>query len=216
MKIKLNKEELKKCYNLLDVKEINISIAELLFSIYQVNEPFLNASNEEDYYRKLLNYWDIPQDDKENLALLDKWVKGTIKCLNPHYFDENPYFKAVKPHLFKNKKYELKYDCYEAYQPFALDDIQVDEAKDFMEKTPVGYFSQKMNFLSLRYNNDIWMSLTPNEINTMNKSIKEAKGNVLVFGLGLGYYPFMVSLKNSTQKITIIEKDEVIIDIFKK
>lgn len=58
------------------------------------------------------------------------------------------------------------------------------------------------------------MNISPNEINTMAPSIKEAKGNVLVLGLGLGYYAFMVSEKDDVEKVTIIENDENIINIF--
>ena len=46
--------------------------------------------------------------------------------------------------------------------------------------------------------------------------IDEATGDVLVCGLGLGYYPFMVSLKKDVKSITVIEKDPNIIKIFKE
>ena len=60
------------------------------------------------------------------------------------------------------------------------------------------------------------MSLNPNEIETMKPYIKKAKGNVLVLGLGMGYVPYMISLKDEVKSITIIEKDKEIIDLFKK
>ncbi len=50
----------------------------------------------------------------------------------------------------------------------------------------------------------------------MEESIEEAKGDVLVIGLGIGYYSFMVSLKNSVSSITIIEKDKNAINLFNK
>ena len=37
-----------------------------------------------------------------------------------------------------------------------------------------------------------------------------------MFGLGLGYYPFMVSLKSEVKDIYVIELDQNIIDIFKE
>ena len=60
------------------------------------------------------------------------------------------------------------------------------------------------------------MSLNPNEINTMEKDIKKATGKVLTFGLGLGYFQFMCSLKEDVKEITIIEKDPNIIALFKQ
>ena len=41
-----------------------------------------------------------------------------------------------------------------------------------------------------------------------------AKGNVLVLGLGMGYVPFMMALKPEVKSITIVEKDPEIIDLF--
>ena len=62
----------------------------------------------------------------------------------------------------------------------------------------------------------VWMSTDPNEIITMNPYIQKAHGDILVMGLGLGYYPFMTALKDDVKSITIIEKDPKVIDIFKK
>ena len=60
------------------------------------------------------------------------------------------------------------------------------------------------------------MSLIPHEINTMKNHIKDAFGNVLVLGLGLGYYVFHIARKKDVDKITIIEKDKRVIKIFKE
>ena len=48
----------------------------------------------------------------------------------------------------------------------------------------------------------------------MKKSISEATGNVLTYGLGLGYYAYMVSMKDNVESVTIVEKDKGIIDLF--
>ena len=58
------------------------------------------------------------------------------------------------------------------------------------------------------------MSLNPNEIETMKPYISKARGNVLVLGLGMGYVPFMLSLKNCVKSITIVERDQEIINLF--
>ena len=60
------------------------------------------------------------------------------------------------------------------------------------------------------------MNITPNEINTMQKSVDLVSGDVLVFGLGLGYFPFMIARKEEVKNITIIENDPDIIEIFSK
>ena len=216
MKINLTKEELEKTYRLLDTKEINMSIAELLFSTFEEKEFFKGAKSPEDFYHKLLEFWNVPSDDVEELKLLEKWVKPTISLLNHGFFAENSYFKTVRPQSVKQGNYQLCYIDFKAYQPFSLNDILVDENEYFLERSPLSYFSTDESYLALSYKGEVWMSITPNEINTMAPYINQANGEILVLGLGLGYYPFMVSQKDNVKKITIIEFDQNIIDIFNK
>lgn len=212
MKINLSKSELEKLYKLFDYKEINMSIAELLFSTFEEKNYFANSKDNNDYYKKFLSYFSIPKEEEN---IFEKWVKGSISQLNNQFLDNNPYYKTVLPKLFIDKKYQLKYLEFEPFQPFSLNDIEVDENDYFKEISPISYFTTKTKYLALLENGTVWMSITPNEINTMEKDIKEAKGNVLVMGLGLGYYPFMVSNKEDVNKITIVEMNKDIIDIFK-
>ena len=79
----------------------------------------------------------------------------------------------------------------------------------------IGYFKNKFSYLSLIKDDNIWMSVNPNEINTMRPFVNEANGNVLVLGLGMGYIAYMMSLKDEVKSITIVEKDAKIIEIFK-
>ena len=60
------------------------------------------------------------------------------------------------------------------------------------------------------------MSITPNEVYTMKKPIQRATGDVLVCGLGLGYFVYKCLLKEDVKSITVIEKDKEIIDLFTK
>ena len=59
------------------------------------------------------------------------------------------------------------------------------------------------------------MSITPNEVNTMEEDINNSFGNILVVGLGLGYFPYMSHLKKDVLSIDIIEIDKDIISLFK-
>ncbi len=216
MKINLSKKELEKTYSLLDTKEINMSIAEMLFSTFEEKKFFMGSNTSEEFYQRLLQFWNVPDDDYEELEILTKWVKPAIFPLKHDFFAKNSYFNIIKPKPLRIDKYELKYIDFKAYQPFSLDDIQVDENDSFLERSPLSYFTSNESYLALTYNDEVWMSITPNEINTMAPYISQAKGNVLVLGLGLGYYPFMISEKEEVKSITIVELDQNIIDIFKK
>ena len=85
-----------------------------------------------------------------------------------------------------------------------------------MEISELGYFKKEFPFIVLNQNNVTWMSITPNEIKTMQKHIDNAYGDVHVFGLGLGYYAYMISLKENVNHIFIYEKEQRIIELFTK
>lgn len=60
------------------------------------------------------------------------------------------------------------------------------------------------------------MSVTPFEIETMKNPIEKAQGSVLTLGCGMGYFAFMTSQKECVSKVTIIEKDPFVIQLFQK
>ena len=58
------------------------------------------------------------------------------------------------------------------------------------------------------------MAIKPNEIETMKHHIQKMRGRVAVFGLGIGYFAYMVSEKSDVEEIVIIERDENVIKLF--
>lgn len=58
--------------------------------------------------------------------------------------------------------------------------------------------------------------MSPNEVFTMEKPIKNAKGKVLTLGCGMGYFAYMASIKEDVESITIIELEQNVIDLFEK
>ena len=72
------------------------------------------------------------------------------------------------------------------------------------------------DFPAVYQNEILWMSVTPNEINTMKEPIKRANGRIITFGLGLGYFAYMTSLKENVESVTIVEKDKSVIELFTK
>ena len=80
----------------------------------------------------------------------------------------------------------------------------------------IGAIDYKFSGLNLLENGIPWMSISPNEICTMEQPIAEAFGNVLTLGCGIGYYAYMASLKDNVKSVTIIEKSEKVIDLFQK
>ena len=164
----------------------------------------------EAIYNCLFDFIGVSKDDEESQKVLSEYFLNNLKKLNPSDYINNSYVKAIKK-TGRKGKYALKFIDYAPYQLFAYDDIKINGYKEYSQ---IGYFDHKFSYLALTEGSNIWMSLNPNEIETMKPYISKAKGNVLVLGLGMGYVPFMLSLKNCVKSITIIEKDQEIINLF--
>ena len=153
-------------------------------------------------------------DDKHDLDLAMRYFKEGIKRLDVKDYTCNPYYKNIKVKEEKIDNWEFKYKKYKPYEAFVYDDLIVKD--NFVEIPRVGYFEEEFEYLAVLENNNEWMLITPNEINTMKDVIEEVSGDIVTFGLGLGYFAYMTSLKDCVSSITIVEKDESVIELFKK
>lgn len=163
---------------------------------------------------------------EENLALADEanqlleerplWpdflVKSGIPLIAPA---ESDYAKILKNISFEKDFWSLEQHKIKAYTPFPYDVTKV-KGSLYREKPSLAYSDKDFSYLELTQYGIPWMSLCPHEITTMQKPIKEAHGKVLTFGLGLGYFAYMSSKKESVESLTIVEQSETLINLFKE
>ena len=130
-------------------------------------------------------------------------------------FNNNPYIKNIDFHNKKQGNYEL---CYQNYQPFefSIYDIPKHIDKIHIDIPRIGCFKEIFEYPGIRQidNGRTWMSVTPNEVYTVQPAIDNAKGKVLTLGCGMGYFAYMASLKEEVESITIIELEQDVIDLF--
>ena len=217
MEIKLSKNDLKKLQNLIDTKYINMSVSNMFEefnSYYGLVDKKKIEKNQTTFLDEFLDYFEIDFSNKENIDIIEKSIKPAIREVNDSVLVNNPYFQNIDIISIQYKNYALEFDTYYAYQTFAYNDVTFDD--DFREIYQIGYSKKDIKYPAISKNNIIWMCITPNEILTMEQSLNDARGKVLTFGLGLGYYAYMASLKEEVQSITIVEFDQNIIDIFEK
>lgn len=214
MHFKITPQENNKIRKLLETKELNMAIANMLFAAFDSKEAIVPSKNEDEFTENLINFWELNTDNQQEMDIVDTFISPRLKKIDSGLILNNPYVKTVSFKEVKDGSYKLSYFKQAAFQPFPYDDIEVDD--EYREIQSVGYSTTDVSYPIIAQNNCIWMSLNTNEIITMDPAIKEASGNVLVLGLGLGYFPFMVSLKEDVKSITIIEKDPTIIRLFKK
>ena len=179
-----------------EVKTKNMS-AEQAFSIILANGvglDILDKNTDRDFY--------------------NKYFTKMVKRLKTNDYKENEYYKNIINPKIKQDNIEFKYEYYKPYKGFVFNDIEKDlEGRMYPQ---VGFFEEHFRYPAILENGRIWMTVTPNEIETMKSPIEKAHGKVLTLGLGLGYYQYMISNKTNVDEIYIIDKNETIINLFKK
>ena len=212
--------------SLLDNNELNLSISDMLTALVgslditskkeiEYLAKSSNYSEKEIFMSKVADYLDFDLSFEDNEEIFTKYIADIIEPLDTLRYLNNPYYQLFKDLKVKDKDYELVIDKYALYELFAYKDMSTFEGT-FIEKNSLGYFKEEYPFLALNHKGVTWMSVTPNEIETMEASINQVKGNIVVFGLGLGYFAFMASLKEDVKHITIIENDKNVISLFNK
>lgn len=218
MKIQLNKNDKLLFDHILETKDLNIEVSDILMDAFQyvdfVNKDVLeekfknNKSLKEAICEIIIENFDI-KDEKLISAIFER---VSVKECNPESY-KNKYIDYISDKNFHFKNYKLKKISYEPYQLFALDEISLEN--DLLERLNIGFFNQDLSYIALFENNNLWMSVNPNEIETMKRPIANAHGNVLVLGLGMGYVAYMMSQQKNVKSITIIEKNRDNIDAMK-
>ena len=210
-----------KVLEIVDTNAINMNIADMFMAVFSYTD-LINPDEIKQYIKEglsekeailevLYDFYRLEHND-ENDDVMGRYIANNLKKLEEKEYLDNPYVQNIKANA-KLGKYQLRNIEYEPYQLFAYDDIYLDGYKEYSR---IGYFTSKFPYLALTEGNNVWMSLNPNEIETMKPYIKKGKGNVLVLGLGMGYVPYMMSFKEDVKSITIVEKDKEIIELFKK
>lgn len=150
-------------------------------------------------------------DNEEDKYLAMSYLKKGIKKLDKSVYENNPYYKNIKTIEDKIGNWEFRYLKYKPYEAFIYDDLIIDGLKEI---PCVGYFDEEFEYFAVLENGNEWMLITPNEINTMQPVIDSVSGDVVTFGLGLGYFAYMASEKDNVKSVTIVERDENVIELF--
>lgn len=150
-----------------------------------------------------------PRDVLPESILLDISDQGRI--FHEEEFESNAYYKNIHFDNHKSGCFELTYEVYDEYELFMY---IVPLVKEGIFLPRIAAFDHSFRYPCIKEEGRVWMSVAPNEILTMKKAVEEAKGNVLTLGLGMGYYAYMVAEKDDVEHVTIIEKEQDVIDLF--
>lgn len=155
------------------------------------------------------------EQQPEVMEFFMNWLAAESKVFDVNEFNENPYIKDIDFSNQTNGDYELRYH---KLMPYELDIYNVPRRVDELcvDIPRVSCFPQEFKYpvIFQKSIKSTWMSVSPNEVFTMEKPIKNAKGKVLTLGCGMGYFAYMASIKEDVESVTIIECEQSVIDLF--
>lgn len=214
MKINLTKNVINYINKMYDIMEDNKNLSSMFLDIlYNSKNIANNLNKKKSYFENIKSMFEL---DESFLNYYKNYnLNNAFNLLDINEYKNNPYVKNIKLDkviVDKNHKFEnLNYNPFEC---FLYKNIEI--GNDYLEHYKLGYFNDNYSYITLLEDESIWMLITPHEINTMKEAIDEAYGKVITFGLGLGYYAYMCSLKENVESVTIIEKDKKTIELFKE
>ena len=150
----------------------------------------------------------------DDRILIRDYLSKSVRVLDTKSYTSDAYYRHVAPEDAKLGDWEIKWEYYPPYRAAICDDMIING--DFTEIPPLGFFTEGFRFPAVLEGGNEWMTLTPVDTDTVKDAIRDAHGKVVTFGLGLGYYTYHVSEKADVESITVVEKSEKVIKLFRE
>lgn len=155
--------------------------------------------------------FDRSADDRR---LIREYLTPSVRMMDPERYRENPYYKNIKIPDVTLGRWQLKNESYKPYRGVIANDLEMHP--DLREVPPLGFFAEEFFFPAVLEDGNEWMTLTPVDLDTCDEAIEAAHGRVVTFGLGLGYYAYMVSEKPEVERVVVVEKSADVIRLFRE
>lgn len=150
----------------------------------------------------------------DDRRLIREYIRPSVRLLDAKRYTENKYYKNIKIEGVRDGSWELRLESYAPYRAVICGDIDLGE--DFSEVPPLGFFKEPFHFPAVLEDGNEWMTLTPVDLDTCEAAIESARGKVVTFGLGLGYFAYMASEKECVSSVTVVERSREVIRLFEK
>ena len=132
------------------------------------------------------------------------------------FVSEDPYFSVLKGVAFEENGLSLGMKEVSKGELFPYSSYNVGPSPYYDERPSFAFSKKPFSYPVFSKEGRPWMSLIPHEIKTMEKAIEECEGEVLTYGLGMGYFAYRASIKEKVKRVTIIESDPSIVSFFQK
>ena len=162
------------------------------------------------YAAFMAGFCGISEDD----TTINEYFHDAVHCLETRKYRDNPYLENIKFPDTATRHWKFTHYSYRPYEAFICNDIDID--KNLREVPQIGFFRERFAYPAVEQDGREWMAVKPSEIETMRAPIEEATGRVVTFGLGLGYFAYMVSEKLDVTSLDIVERSEEAIALFER
>lgn len=154
------------------------------------------------------------ENNPRDRYLSTAYLRSGIRRLDPQEYRMNPYYRQIRIPEAHFGNWKLTIEKYKPYEAFVCDEIRTDEELKEIHRSDfsIRNFHSRQSWRTGRSG---WL-LNLNEIETQRQPIARAAGQIVAFGLGMGYYAFMVSEKPEVKTLTIVERDENVIALFRE
>ncbi len=179
----------------------------------------LDSNYQNDY---LDGYVDIKDELKAKKELRDAGQQEYEYDINAPLFidssvyNDNPYIKNIKLDKICDKHFSYELVTIEKGYLFNSDAIVDDKDRELKDYMKLRALKEDIKAIFLYQDNKEWMMSVPSEFITNDPFAYKAKGKVITFGLGIGYFVYMALLNKNVESITVIEKEREVINIFNK
>ena len=222
----MNERDKIKLERLEDIFERNFRLTRLFAEYLErypevITEEMINAltedgeiTREEALVALLSEIFALDFAKSEDRILIRDYLTPSVRLLDKERYENNPYYKNIKLENIKDGSWEIRWEEYAPYRAVIAGDMIIRD--DFSEVAPLGFFTETFRFPAVLENGNEWMTLTPVDLDTSDEAIADAHGKVVTFGLGLGYYAYMVAEKAEVESVSVIELSSGVIELFKK
>lgn len=221
MRFLLNKEDKNKLIALFDQFDTNFDYDYYVYKIIfdgddlEVEKAQALAVGKTPLEKKNFYFDLLEKKHPADNDFIKKNLRWETQILSAKDYEANPYIKALKGISFNEGKYRLDYGTIKAYTICSYGE-EYPYGANYAMNMALAMFDDDITYPAIYENGLELITLSPYEIRTLETPIALAKGNVLILGLGIGYYAYMVSLKEEVKEVNIVELDKKLIDVFNK
>lgn len=191
----------------------------------EINAFFDRCQNNinEDYQNDFLGAYVNPKNERQIQEALKKAKHPEFMgppttwpslFISSEAFLNTPFHQQITLDTIKSKQFQYTTETMIAHELFNLSSIQPDPKRELKDYMKLRALDAPYDAAILLQDGNVWMLDVPSEAATIDPCAAKASGNVLTFGLGIGYFIYMAMLNPKVTSITVVEQSQEVIEMF--